>query len=511
MPYCPNPECPHRNRHGEPAEYLGSAVHCSDCDSVLIQDIPQFVEHFQTGKESKPFFTDFHRRLIYTFCFMGFWGILRHIGAPGIDGIALQQNAFAEGRTFSGSQFSIFALGLFPYLIAYVLVEVLSFFVQPLKAWRAEGYAGRDKLLLAARIGTVAIAMIHGVLLARTVVRYGAVVNDFGIGFPLFFALTVTAGTFILIWIADRITLNGVGHGISIIFFSSGAIPIVYDILQSLLRRGTDNFIGNFLPQVVIFSAFIAGILLIEKARRTMKVKFPDNTRASLSLKVTTAGIVPLWWADWAMGLPVMLVGFLGSLAIPGIGWFVQGDSFWTISHYAAYAALIMLFYGLMSWFFHKSSSVVHDLQKAGVVLAVPTHDAVGQGMGRVIKGMALAGALYLCAVSLLPDLFSMQWDPVLIDVSLIVTVAIAMDIAGELRLRRDSGRLVKVAEFQEPAMAGLLQSILKHNNIPCHLRGYDHRALLYFFGPYIEISVFVPESKAAHAKSLMTRYLKME
>jgi hypothetical protein len=91
--------------------------------------------------------------------------------------------------------------------------------------------------------------------------------------------------------------------------------------------------------------------------------------------------------------------------------------------------------------------------------------------------------------------------------VKLIVMVCIALDLVNEVSMRWKSRNLINVAEFQEPWKAGLLKSILQQNKIPCVIRGYYHRSLMYFFGPFVEMSIFVPAEKAKAATEEIERH----
>ncbi|MGZ3597794.1 MAG: putative signal transducing protein, partial [Syntrophales bacterium] len=116
--------------------------------------------------------------------------------------------------------------------------------------------------------------------------------------------------------------------------------------------------------------------------------------------------------------------------------------------------------------------------------------------------------AIYLCLVIYVPKILSRVFYSSLDGIGLIIAVAIILDLMEELRLRKKGVNLVKIAELHDVPMAGLLKSLLEQKGLPCFLRGYYHRALLYFFGPYIEISVLVPEDKMADAIELVTRYI---
>jgi len=143
MPYCPNPDCPHKKRTGRPAEFSKGITLCSDCGSVLVKEV--------TEKPDTRKFTlsDFQKRVLYTIGLVLFSRVLVLIPAPGIDLEVLARVARASGRELNFSTlyfFSTFALGIMPYLSAYMLVEILSLFIPPLKTWRGEGYSGRTKI-----------------------------------------------------------------------------------------------------------------------------------------------------------------------------------------------------------------------------------------------------------------------------------------------------------------------------------------------------------------------------
>jgi hypothetical protein len=125
----------------------------------------------------------------------------------------------------------------------------------------------------------------------------------------------------------------------------------------------------------------------------------------------------------------------------------------------------------------------------------------------RSLESMVPIAAFYLCVVLFVPSALSYLFVNFHLDgIGLIVAVAILFDLIEEIRLSRGS-HLIKVAELHDVPMAGLLKSLFEQKGVPCYLRGYYHRALLYFFGPYIEISVLVPEDRVSEAKEVIENY----
>jgi preprotein translocase subunit SecY len=153
MAYCPNPDCPHRKEMGYPAEFREGITHCSDCGSLLSEEVNE-MEDLQKPSP-KITLTDLHKRILYTIGFVIIYRVLLLIPLPGINLEALNRFfsdvQFSQLVRFFGSEpslerFSVFALGILPYAIAYMIIEILSVFVQPLKTWRSEGYQGRIKI-----------------------------------------------------------------------------------------------------------------------------------------------------------------------------------------------------------------------------------------------------------------------------------------------------------------------------------------------------------------------------
>jgi preprotein translocase subunit SecY len=166
MAFCLNPDCPHRKEMGYPAESREGVTHCSDCGSLLSEEV--------TGKEDiqktspRIILTDLHKRILYTIGFVLLWRVLSLIPVPGINFQALEElfgsEGFFHGIFGYGSgleRLSIVALGVMPYLTAYIIIEILSLFIPPLKSWRGEGYAGRIRIKEIALFTTFLIALVQ--------------------------------------------------------------------------------------------------------------------------------------------------------------------------------------------------------------------------------------------------------------------------------------------------------------------------------------------------------------
>ena len=173
MAYCLNPDCTHKKKTGHPAEFREGFTHCSDCGSLLIKEVIE-KEDIQKAPPRRIIPTNLYKRILYTIGFVLLWEVLVSIPVPGIDLQVLQglfgYEGFFQGIFGYGSaleRLCIVALGVLPYLSAYMIVEILSFFIPPLKSWREEGYQGRTRIKEIALLATCLLAFLQGYGLAH--------------------------------------------------------------------------------------------------------------------------------------------------------------------------------------------------------------------------------------------------------------------------------------------------------------------------------------------------------
>jgi len=512
MPFCPNPECPHVRKHGRAAAFVDGVAICTDCGSQLTEE-EMFLE-----KEKKSGLSDLQKRIFYTLGMLAIFRMLAHIPAPGIYGEALDRfladrgGAFLWADIFGFQRMTVFALGLMPYITASVAVEIIALFIRPFKSWRKSGYHGRVKLRQTALVLTLVLATAQGYGIAHGLAGMGdgRFVYDSGMGYRLFLVLTLATGTFILIGIAGQITRKGIGHGISIIILASSAAGVLSGL--SKLINMNDRHILHESPFEYVFLAAIISALLIaiivimERTSKRIGVKYEDGMSSSLSLKLTTAGIVPAEWAGFLIFMPTTIMGFINVGPLQEFARFLSpGTSTYSI----IYALVIFFLYILFTSSFYRPKDMLSLLQHKGATLAVPIGKDPESYMDHILEIMAFVGAAYLCLLFFIPEILIRLGFPIFLGgMGLITTVAIVLDVLEEFRIRRNTNGMTKVMEFHEAYEAGLFKGILEQRGIPCILRGYYHRSLLYFFGPYIEISVLVPSDKCAEASELFERYI---
>ena len=516
MAYCLNPECPHKKKTGNPAEFREGITHCSDCGSPLSEEV---IEKIDTQKITRRItLTDLHKRILYTIGFVVLWRVLLIIPVPGIDMQALGR--FFGNGTFKGlmgffgsglmlERFSAFALGMMSYFYSYMIVEILSVFIQPLKSWRTEGYQGRMKITRIALFATFLLALLHGYALAQGLENMFTagekIIRNPGMSFRLISALTLATGTFITIWIAELITRKGIGHGISVLIFAGYGPRLFSNISQIILVPHKHSILEYFLLFALIVAALIFLIILLEKSKRKISFRFNDGFEAYIPLKLTSAGIMPADWASSLIMLPTTLLFLIKNTASIPLEETLMPTGIW---YFIIYSVIIIFLYYLFTSFFNNPSKMTSFLKNRQASTASLAGENEENYIDRSLEAMIPIGGLYLCFIVFAPKAIFRFLGFNLDGVDLIITVAILLDLMEEVRLRRKGNHFVKVAELHDVPMAGLVKSLLEQKGLPCYLRGYYHRALLYFFGPYIEISVLVPEDRVIDAKEVIENYL---
>lgn len=518
MAFCLNPDCPHKKKTEHPAEFREGFTHCSDCGSLLSEE---FIEKEEPKKTPpKIILTDLHKRILYTIGFVVLWRVLLLIPVPGINSQALEglfghqgifQGLFAYGPALE--RLSIVALGVMPYLSAYMIVEILSLFIQPLKSWREEGCQGRKRIREVAFFATFLLALLQGYGLAQGLEGMigpvgEKIVRNPGLSFRLISALTLTGGTFLMIWITELITRKGIGHGISILIFIGYGPSIFSNFpqIKSVPRENSPSPLAYFLLLAIIVIALIALIILMEKSYRKIPVRFSDSVEAYIPLKFTTAGIIPIEWASTLIMLPTTLLFFIKNTLYQRLPESLTPTGIW---YYIIYSMVIIFLYYFFTSFFYDPNRMTAFLKNKQASIVPPPGENEGNYIDRNLEFTVPIAALYLCVVVFVPNaILGLLFFFHLNSIRLITAVTILLDLMQEVHMRRKGNHFVKVAELHDVPMAGLLKSLFEQKGVPCYLRGYYHRALLYFFGPYIEISVLVPEERMTDAKEVIENYL---
>jgi preprotein translocase subunit SecY len=377
---------------------------------------------------------DLRKKIVFTLLVLIVYRIGSFIPVPNIDTEFLQNydrstqsGVFGLMNTFSGgalNNFSIFAMGIMPYITASIIVQLLTMDVIPRFAqWAKEGEVGKRKLAQVTRYGTIGLGLIQAYGLSigfNRLYNFDMVLNP---GVPTFtiIAIVLTAGTAFLMWLGEQITEKGIGNGISILIFAGivAAIPTSINQLYTTLFTGeaSDLLFLNILKMIIIvlvIIAIVAGVIFVQQGIRKIPVQYAKRVvgrkmyggqSTHIPLKVNAAGVIPVIFALSLLLFPPTIAGFWqGSLVAD-----------WIIRNFSYDAALGMIFYVLLiiGFTYFYTFVQINPVQMAdqmkkngGYIPGIRPGKTTATYLTRIMTRITLSGALFLSAVSVLPVIF---------------------------------------------------------------------------------------------------------
>ncbi len=378
---------------------------------------------------------DLRNKIIFTLLVLIVYRIGSFIPVPNINTDVLKsvdqgsQGVFGILNTFSGGalfNFSIFAMTIFPYITASIIVQLLSMDVVPKFAqWAKEGEVGRKKLSQITRYGTIAIGLVQAFSMAigfNRLYNFEMVENP-GVGTYLVIALVLTAGTAFLMWLGEQITENGIGNGISIIIFAgivAGIPTVLQQIIQTQFVDADALFLNilKFLLVVLVVIAIIAGVIFVQQGVRKIPVQYAKRVvgrkmyggqSTHIPLKVNAAGVIPVIFAMSLLYFPATIASFFRD-ADGG------GAANWIINNTTIEAPLGMVLYVILiiGFTFFYTFVQINPVQMAdqmkkngGYIPGIRPGKTTSTYLTRVMTRITLSGALFLALVSIIPLFFS--------------------------------------------------------------------------------------------------------
>lgn len=425
----------------------------------------------KTGK-----FGDLRRRLVFLLLALVVYRIGAHIPVPGIDPAQLQQlfqgqqggilnlfNMFSGGAL---SRFTVFALGIMPYISASIIMQLLSYVLPAMEQLKKEGEAGRRKITQYTRYGTLGLALFQSLGIAVALEGTAGLVISPGFGFRLTAMVSLTAGTMFLMWLGEQITERGLGNGISILIFAGIAAGLPKSIggLLELVSTGAMSIVvALFIVAVVILVTYFVVFvergqrkILVNYARRQVGNKVYGGQSSHLPLKLNMAGVVPPIFASSIILLPATVVG-----------WFSTGDSMRWLKDIAGaltpgqpiyvmfYAAAIVFFCFFYTALVFNSRETADNLKKSGAfVPGIRPGEQTARYIDKILVRLTLAGAAYITFVCLLPEFLILKYNVPFYfgGTSLLIIVVVTMDFMAQVQnymMSQQYESLLKKANFK--------------------------------------------------------------
>jgi len=404
---------------------------------------------------------DLRRKVIFTLLMLVVFRIGAHVPVPNINVSILEQlgqqnNVFGFLNTFSGGalkRFSIFAMGIMPYITASIIMQLLSMDVVPkFTEWSKEGEAGRRKIAQFTRYGTVILGFIQALGLSIGFNNlYPGLVKDPSISTYLFIAVTLTAGTAFLMWLGEQITEFGVGNGISIII-SAGIIAAIPDGLRAIyaaefVNAGDALFlhIVKFIVILLVIVAIVVGVIFIQQGVRKIPVQYAKRVvgrrmsggqSTHIPLKVNTAGVMPVIFAISLVVFPPTIANFWAGNAVAD--WIIHNFNYQAPMGMVIYVLLIIGFTYFYTFVQINPIQLADNMKKnGGYIPGIRPGKTTVQFITRTLNRITFVGALFLSAISILPIIFTALSNlPQQIQIggtSLLIVIGVVLDTMKQI------------------------------------------------------------------------------
>lgn len=412
---------------------------------------------------------DLRRKILFTLGMLVIFRFLAAVPVPGVNREGLQ--AFIQSNAllgilniFSGSSlqnFSIVALGVYPYITASIIMQLMTPIIPSLNELSSEGQGGRNKINQFTHWLTVPLALLQGygqgVLFSQQTGPDGRpLIENFGFGNPetvlptIATLLTMTAGTMLLVWMGELITEFGIGNGVSIIIFG-GIVASLPASVASLVRGEsvTQNIVGTIMF-LVIGLITIVGIVIVNEGQRRIPVHHAKRVRAGrmyggnttfIPLKVNSAGMIPLIFAVSILVFPGLIAQFLSTSSNETLRNFAGGLAAFMSPNSLQYNILYFLLVVAFTYFYtmviFQQQKISENLQRQGAFIpGVRPGKNTQVYLQKVLNRITLIGALFLGTVAILPFIASQLTGVntlLLGATSLLIVVGVAIDTMRQL------------------------------------------------------------------------------
>lgn len=370
---------------------------------------------------------DLRKRVLFMLGLLAVYRVGAFIPTPGINHEALEQLFQAQSGTIFGfldiftggalRRFSIFALGIMPYITASIILQLATVVVPYLEKLSKEGELGRKKITQYTRYLTVALTLFQGFMTAVALERSGGgtgpqIVSDPGWGFRFMVMITLTTGTAFIMWIGEQISERGIGNGISLIIFAGivvGLPDAILFIWTNLQQRTWSIF--TVIVLVVIMVLVVAAVVFVERGQRKIPVQYAKRVvgrkvyggqATHLPLRVNSGGVIPVIFAASIVAIPstlgaVMPNTFMSSLAAQ----LAQGMPLYNLLYIVG---IIFFCFFYVSIIFNPMEVADNIRKYGGYIPGIRPGRRTAEFIDRILSRLTAAGSVYLVLICLLPE-----------------------------------------------------------------------------------------------------------
>lgn len=413
-----------------------------------------------TGEGSKN--SDLTRRILFTLAMLAIYRVGVHVPTPGVDGTAVlaffqaqSSGIFGLFNTFTGgalSQFSIFALGIMPYISASIIFQLLTSAIPYLEALKKEGEPGRKKINQYTRYATVVLCIIQGYgistwLMNSTSPDGKPLVLSPIVGilpFQLMTIITLTAGSCFVMWLGEQITERGIGNGSSLIIFTGIAASVLTGAQRMFeLLKNNEMSGATALALLALMVLIIAAVIFMEVGQRRIPVQYSQRgagmqsmatPSSHLPIKINFSGVIPPIFASSLLMFPATMAQFVNTPWLKALQETLSPNG---VIYNVLFVLLIVFFCFFYTEIVFNPNDVAENLKKyGGFIPGVRAGKSTSDYIQKVLDRVNVAGAIYLSTICILPGLLiSLANVPFYFGgTSLLILVGVALDTTQQIQ-----------------------------------------------------------------------------
>jgi preprotein translocase subunit SecY len=375
---------------------------------------------------------DLRKRVLFTLAMLAVYRLGSHIPTPGVNADRLKQIIEQSGGgllnfydLFSGGnlkRFTIFALGIMPYITSSIILQLLTVVYEPLARLQKEGELGRRKITQWTRYLTFILSAVQSLGIAYGMQSQPGLVTNPGIGFILMTMITLTTGSVFIMWLGEQITERGIGNGMSLLIFA-GIVVGLPRAIRDLYTKFTQQAFGPFTVPVLILLvvgmiAVVAFIVFMERSERRIPVQYAKRVvgrrvmggqSTHLPLRVNSGGVMPVIFASSLLSIPQMLTqvpafktgGTMHRYFGPLLDQLRWGEPLYTLLYGVG---IIFFAYFYVSIVFNPSDVADNMRKYGGFIPGIRPGHRTRDYINEVLTRVTLVGGLYLILISLIPE-----------------------------------------------------------------------------------------------------------
>ena len=403
---------------------------------------------------------ELRQRIYFTLAILFVFRLGAHIPTPGIDGVAL--TAFFEAQQgsilrffdmFTGgalARLTVFALGVMPYISASIIMQLLTVVFPYLERLSKEGEAGRKKITVYTRYGTIVLSLVQAFGISAGLESMAApdgspvVISTMNTwGFRGLTVITLTAGTAFLMWVGEQINERGIGNGISLIIFAGIVVDIPGAVINSIRLVQTDQLQPILLIIVgVLMISVIFAVIFMETAYRKIPVQYAKRMQGNrmyggqashLPLKINSSGVIPPIFASSILAFPATITGFI---TVP----WVQAVSAQLMPGRLLYSLLFVIMIFFFCFFYtaiqFNPVKIAEEMKRhGGDIPGIRPGKKTAEYVNGVLSRLTFGGAIYLAAVCILPSILFVAFNVPFSfgGTALLIVVGVGLDLVNQI------------------------------------------------------------------------------